>query len=95
MQPARGYYLGKEIKKDSGIVTTSDASDSPQKYEIVAVGEPVLVDGENTFIEADYKKGDIVYIILHATANTPVEIKNKGLALFEFNRVMGKVAEDA
>lgn len=92
MQPARGYYLGREVKKESGIVMTTDAQDSPQKFRITAVGEPVLVDGENTFIEADYKEGDIVYIILHATANTPIELKNQGLALFEFNRVMGKVA---
>jgi len=86
MRPYASYVLGKEIKKESAVVTTSNIEDTMQKYEVLAVGEGHYEFGK--LITPDVKIGDIVYVQKHAEADTPQEIKDKGQAIFQASRIM-------
>ena len=87
MRPYQSYILGKEIKKQSAVVTTTSVEETMQKYEVLEVG-PGAYTSDGFFVEPSVKKGDVVYIQKHAEADTPEELKEKGHALFLDSRIM-------
>lgn len=86
IKPYLDYVLGKEIKTDNGIVSSSDIEDTIQKYEVLAIGNGRYELGE--FIVPEVKPGDIVFVQKHSEADTPKELKEQGLALFMNSRII-------
>lgn len=87
IKPLYDYILAEEVVEDSGVVTTTDVSDTKQKYKVLAVGEGRYY-GEH-FEEPKVKPGDIVMVQKHAAeGDTPVALYQKGQALFMASRVM-------
>lgn len=84
--PAYNYCLAQKIEKDSATVTSTDIRDTHQYFEILAVGAGSYEYG--VFIEPTAKVGDIVWIMEHGDADTPKELSNKGLSLFQCTRIM-------
>lgn len=87
IKPLYDYVLGEEVLEDSGVVTTTNVSDTKQKYKVLAVGEGRYY-GEH-FEEPKVNPGDIVIIQKHsAEGDTPPELYQKGQALFMATRIM-------
>lgn len=87
MQPILDYVYGREVEKDTGVVSGSELSDTKQYYEVMAVGKGRYEFG--TFIEPQVSVGDIVVIQKHAAeGDTPPDILNRGYALFQASRIM-------
>lgn len=92
MQPQRDYVYAQEIKKTSGIVMTSDISDTRQHYKVLKVG-PGYVSPLGNYVEADQKLvGKTVIIQKHAAeGDTPPDMLGNGYALFPAERIMAVI----
>lgn len=90
MQPVAGYVYGQEVTEDTGVITTTEVSDTKQRYKIIKVGDSYYDHGQ--LIEtSSIKEGDIVIIQKHsAEGDTPPKLYAKGYALFLFSRIMAK-----
>lgn len=87
MKPIYDYVYAKEIVTDTGVVSTMSATDTKQKYEIIAVGPGRHEYG--VLVKPTVKPGDIVIIQKHAAeGDTPSDMLARGYALFMASRVM-------
>jgi hypothetical protein len=105
--PGLGYIFGQEVKEEAGAVTASEVSDTHQRYEILAMGDPDLRALEvfsglpGSVASKKYERnfpgckvGDVVIIQKHAAeGDTPPEMLSKGFALFLASRVMAVVGK--
>lgn len=89
VKPAFGYVYGEEIKIDSGVVTTSEASDTRQKYKVLAVGPGYMSDYGKFIVVPESFVGKTVYIQKHSAEgdSTPAMLA-AGYALFPASRIM-------
>lgn len=83
LKPATGYVLVKEVEVDSGVVSTSDISDTQQKFKVLAVGKQ---EKKQT---REILPGDIIYTLKHADADSVPELEDQGLYLIKEDRIMG------
>lgn len=89
IKPEYDYCLGRKIEKDTSAITGVDISDTHQKFEIISVGDGRLVDG--VLHKPTVEAGDVVWIQKHAAeGDTPSELYDEGLALFQATRIMAK-----
>lgn len=102
IKPGLGYVYGKEVIIETGVVSTTEISDTKQRYKVVAIGgftpEVLKVISDLTINDASevYKKeypgfkvGDVVIIQKHAAeGDSPPEMLSSGYALFLVSRVM-------
>lgn len=90
MHPILDYIYGEEVKEDSGVVTTTEISDTKQTYKVLAIGPGRYENG--TFIEPSVKVGDVVLIQKHsAEGDSPHKMLSGGHAMFMASRVMGVI----
>lgn len=87
IRPKFDYVLGKEIMRDTGVVSMAGVSDTKQYYEVVAVGEGRVIDGE--LVPTTTQVGEIVIIQKQAAeGDTPKALYDSGYALFMESRIM-------
>lgn len=86
IKPKFDYLLCEEVKEATGAVTPGDIADHWQKYKVLAAGEGRW-QGEQ-FIKVETEVGDVIIVQKHAEADTPEELKVKGLYLIMDSRVM-------
>lgn len=86
--PQEDYLLCEEVKDQTGVVTTTDISDHWQKYKILAVGPGRYIAEQDHWLEPSANVGDVVYVQRHSEADSPDDLKAKGLYLIQASRVM-------
>jgi co-chaperonin GroES (HSP10) len=91
--PKYGYLLCKEVKEATGAVVPGDIADHWQKYEVLAVGDGQYNEYQNIWIEPVVEVGDVIYVQKHAEADSPPDLKTKGLYLILEQRVMAVVGK--
>lgn len=90
IEPVLDYIYGKEVIANTGVVTTSEISDTRQTYEVIAVGPGRYDNG--VLIKQSCKVGDKVIIQKHAAeGDTPTKMLGNGYALFQGSRVMAVI----
>lgn len=87
--PKFDYLLCEEVKEATGAVTPGDIADHWQKYKVLAAGKGRFDRG--VFVEVETEVGDLILVQKHAEADTPEELKTKGLYLIMDSRVMAVV----
>ena len=87
--PVHDYFLARKVKRETGVVTNTDIRDTHQQFEVLAVGEGRMVDGELVKVPAEV--GDVVWVQKHAAeGDTPEPLEQQGLALIMGSRIMAK-----
>lgn len=87
MKPLYDYCLGEYVNESNGLITTRSLQDTKQKYRIISVGGGRVIDG--VLQKPPVKVGDVVIIQKHAAeGDTPHEMYQKNLALFQATRIM-------
>jgi co-chaperonin GroES (HSP10) len=89
MKPLYDWVLAKKIENESVVITGADIEDSPQKFEVLAVGPGKYESGKFAEVPPEIKPGAIVWLQKHASADTPDELKAKGEYLFMASRIIG------
>lgn len=89
--PEYDYLLCKEVKDETGVITESNVADHWQRYQVLAVGKGRYADG--SFIKPTVQANDIVYVQRHSEADSPDDLKAKGLYLIQATRVMARIDE--
>lgn len=85
--PMYDYLLLEKIVADSGVVTDNDVEDTHQLWKVLQVGPGrEAADGHVPIIPIEI--GDTVWTMKHAEADTPKQLKLRGLALVQASRVM-------
>lgn len=87
LKPLRDYVLVEIIKRDTGVITSTDVTETDQYGKVLAVGDGAYEFGQ--FIKPDVEVGDMVYWEAYAEgSNVPKEIRNKSQALIKASRIM-------
>ena len=86
--PKYDYLLCEEVKDATGAVTQGDIADHWQKYRVLAVGKGYYVGEQDKWIEPEVAVGDVVWVQKHAEADSPQDLKARGLYLLQASRVM-------
>jgi co-chaperonin GroES (HSP10) len=89
INPKFDYLLCEEVKEVSGVVTSTEISDHWQKYRVLAVGPGRYQEG--TFVPTTTEVNDVIYVQKHAEADSPEDLKQRGLHLIMESRVMANV----
>lgn len=97
--PQFDYVYGEKVEDNSGVVTTTEISDTHQTFKVLAIGdghrEPSQNDSRGfTLMPMPCKVGDIVLVQKHAAeGDTPPKMLSGGYALFQGSRVMAVLDE--
>lgn len=92
IKPAFDYLLCEKIEKVTGAVTTTDVSDTWQKFRVLAVG-PGRPDEEGFIEEMPCEVGDIIWAIKYAEGDTPDELKTRNQFLIRATKIMAVETE--
>ena len=89
IQPLQDYVLVQITIPDTGVVTSTDVSDTKQYGQVLAVGEGIYSYG--VFIKPEVKVGDMVYWEAYSEGtNVPIVFRNVDQALIRASRIMAK-----
>lgn len=91
--PDFDYLVCEEVKDATGVVTTTDVADHWQKFRVLAAGPGRVMDG--VFVAVETKVGDVIYVQKHAEADTPDDLRARGLYLIMNSRKMSTEKESS
>jgi co-chaperonin GroES (HSP10) len=86
--PQGDYLLCEQVKEETGVITQSNNAASWQKFKVVATGDGYYNEQFDRTIPPTVEPGDVIYVQQHADADTPDDLRAKGLYLLQGSRIM-------